>query len=226
MLYITGSSGFNRSIQIESDISPVHLGFSSCMSPKYQCTHLTCLQGARDLVWKCFVPAFFFSGMWWEQVSNNMKHRREVRREQWALEEMQGILCKILWLQKQNIFVCIGLKNKICVCHLFLTWCLVAALALWKAGSSARAPAPGMWRWTCGQGPDQGIWLLCQALKQTGCLRLTARQQASLCLKMFNYLGAKAPKGVRRGKGQLVPATLENIEQWIKRSVFLVDWTL
>lgn len=194
MLYITGGYGLNRSVQIESDISPVHLGISSCMSPKYWYTHLTCLQDAKDLVWKCFVPAFF-SGMWWEKVSKNTKHRRWVRREQWALEEMQGILCKILWLQKQNIFVCIGLKNKIyvTVCHLFLTWSPVEVLALWKAGSSA--PAPAMWRWTCGRGPGQGIWLLCQALKQTGCLRFTARQQASLCLKMFNYLGASGSKG-------------------------------
>lgn len=45
----------------------------------------------------------------------------------------------------------------------------------------------------------------------------------SKCLTIQGHL---APRGVKRGKGQLAPASLENVEWWILKSVFPVSWTL
>lgn len=141
-------------------------------------------------------------------------------------EEMQGILCK-----RQNFVVakakhlCLHLSRKqnMCVCLSFI-------LDLVSSGSSGSVKS---WdQCYCSWYAKMNLWSRARPrnlapLPSPGADWLPQHSREHPCVsKCLTIQGHLAPRGVKRGKGQLAPASLENVEWWILKSVFPVSWTL
>lgn len=134
-----------------------------------------------------------------------------------------------MWFQKQNVFAFALQTKYICACFSFIpdlvssgssgsvesweqyycSW--YVKMNLWSTARPRNlAPLPS---------PAVGwlLWIHSTAMSIPGAQHIQPSSSVQ---------GHLAPRRVRRGKGQSAPASLENVEEWLEKSIFLVSWTL